>query len=350
MDAKINKERLGHLLSYDWIKIILFVVASIVVWSLIFTMTATRITVTQTYSVVNYYGTQFGAKMNNLFGYVGDVFSYEVIECSTVDVLAGGDSYVSTLLETRLVTGEGDVLFAADVNNPSTKTAKKDENGNEVKDENGETVYEYTTYLDQFLHTSYFYRVVRLDDGENEDGYFTQMKKYLAQFYQYTETEKTFGDVTMMVADFDETTFDSAKAEQLFRDRIQKNKDKRFKKEEQIQAAVLEEYKRIQSYAEGYETIFTYLEEGLISFTVSTVQMTETMAYTGAYSLNLCPNEDTMGGLKDYVFHYAQDADGKNYSTAREMNALFLALEGLDLDFQYETVLLINQFIAEIRN
>ena len=44
MDAKITKKRLNILLSYDWIKIILLAVAAILVWSLIFTMTATRVT------------------------------------------------------------------------------------------------------------------------------------------------------------------------------------------------------------------------------------------------------------------------------------------------------------------
>lgn len=349
MDAKINKTRLGHLLSYDWIKIILFIVVAVIVWSLIFTMTATRITITQTYSVVNYYGTYFGSKMNNLASYQNSLFSYEVIECSMVDVLAGGDGYVATLLETRLTTGEGDVLFAPAVNNPSSAVAKKDENGNEIKDANGQTEYEYTTYLQQFLQSSYFYSIQRLDDSETENGYFTQMKQYLAKFYAYTETDKTFSGVTMKVADFNEASFDYATAEQLFRERIQKNKDKRFKKEEQIQAALQDEYKRIQSYAEGYETIFKYLEEGVISFTHSSVQFSESVVREGFYSINVCPNEETMGGFKEYAFYYAKDSAGKNYSTAKDMNAIFLALDGLDLDFQYETVLLINQFVKECR-
>lgn len=348
MDAKITKTRLGQLLSYEWIKILLFIVIAIVVWSLVFTMTATRITPTQTYSIVNFYGTNFGTKISeNYYGYKGNVFSYEVMECSVVDVLAGGDDYVGTLLETRFVTSEGDVLFAANVNNPESKTAKTDENGNEIKNAEGETEYEYTTYLQQFLKTTYFHDVVRLDDTAEKDGYFTQMKKYLAGFYQFTETEKTFGEVTLSVADFDENTLDTATVERLFRERVARNKDKRFKKEAQIQQGIADEIKRIQSYCEGYETIFEYLEKGYISFTVSSVQMTETVTYTGAYSLNLCPNEDTMGGLKNFVYHIAQDENGKNYTTAKDINALFLLLDGVDTDFQYETVLLINQFVKE---
>ena len=40
MDAKITKSRLGLLLSYDWIKIVGICVAVVLLWLLIFTMTA----------------------------------------------------------------------------------------------------------------------------------------------------------------------------------------------------------------------------------------------------------------------------------------------------------------------
>lgn len=348
MDASINKTRLGHLLSYDWIKILLVAVAAILVWSLVFTMTATRITTTQMYSVVNFYGSHFGSGLNNFSTYADSLFSYEVLESSLVDVQAGGDEYVSTLLETRFVTGEGDVLFVSNTNDPKSKTEKKDENGNVVTDENGETQYEYATYLQEFLHYGYYHNIVRLDDSEGNAGYFTQMKNYLANFYTFTETEKTFGEVTMTVADFDETSFDGAKAERLFRERAQKNKDKRFKKEAQIQQGVADELARIQSYCEGYERIFEYLEKGYISFTVSTIQLTEQLSYTGVYSLNLCPNEETMSGLKDYVYHLELDEAENYYTSAAQMNAVFLGLDGLDADFQYETVLLVNKLVQTV--
>lgn len=37
MDAKITKQRLGLLLSYDWIKIIGICAAAVLVWALLFT-------------------------------------------------------------------------------------------------------------------------------------------------------------------------------------------------------------------------------------------------------------------------------------------------------------------------
>ena len=56
MDAKITKQRLSHLLSYDWLKIVGLIAVAILVWSLIFTMTATRITAAQQFTVINYTG------------------------------------------------------------------------------------------------------------------------------------------------------------------------------------------------------------------------------------------------------------------------------------------------------
>ena len=44
------------MLSYDWIKMVLVAAAIIVAWTLIFTMTATRITPAQQYTVFNYEG------------------------------------------------------------------------------------------------------------------------------------------------------------------------------------------------------------------------------------------------------------------------------------------------------
>ena len=69
MDAKITKKRLGHLLSYDWIKMILAVVLAIVVWSLVFTTSATRITNTQRFVVCNYLNTRFAYSATAYDGY-----------------------------------------------------------------------------------------------------------------------------------------------------------------------------------------------------------------------------------------------------------------------------------------
>ncbi|MBQ8374552.1 MAG: hypothetical protein IJX98_03125 [Clostridia bacterium] len=347
MDAKINKNRLGHLLSYDWVKIIGVIVAAILVWSLIFTMTATRITGSQSYSIVNYYGMHFGDGANKYYNFAEDEFSYEVIEANVVDVLQGGDDYVSTMIETRFATGEGDLMFIGNTDNPDTQTEKKDADGNTVTDGEGNPVYEYTSYLSGFLQSGYFFNVSRLDDTATSDGYFTQMKNYLGLFYDYTETEKSYSGVSMLVADFDENSLNIQAVEERFVARVNKNKDKRYKTEDEIAQGKADEIARIKGYAAAYEAFFANLDGGLIAFTVSTVQMTEEVAYTGVYSIDLCPNEATMGGLKDFIYYYAKDEAGTEYKTAANMNALFLELDGLDGDFKYETVALVNRLVKE---
>lgn len=337
MDARITKKRLSYLLSYDWVKMVLAVVAAIIVWSLVFTMTATRITNTQRFVVMNYTGTKISADAKM---YKGN--SYEVIEAELVDNLRGGEDYFWEIFQANIGVGEGDLLMVA--NYPSSRTAKTDESGNEVKDENDNVVYEYgETYLEDAL-SSMVGKFTRLDDGD-EAGYFTQMKNYLAKFYTVTsEQQKTFSDITLTVASFDESSLNTQLVKDEFRARIKANKDKRFKKEAQILAGEQDEIKRIQSYLTAYNTFFTYLEQGVVTLTYVDVALTETFSVTGVYGINLCPNEQTMGGLKEQFYY----TDFENTTTAKDMNVMFMSLEDLDADFQYENILYLNALIQDV--
>ena len=171
MDAKITKERLSRMLSYDWLKIVGIIVAAILFWSLVFTTTATRITPAQQFTAINYFGnvgtinTKFSKTLNSALSQ--DVFSYEVIEVTEVDV-GGNKEYGSTLMEARVATYEGDVIFAPNI--PAT----------DVEYElNGEKVYD--TYM-QRLMRGYGYNLMNLDLEDN-DGYFNRMERYLNRYY-----------------------------------------------------------------------------------------------------------------------------------------------------------------------
>ena len=54
MDIKITKGRFSNLLSYDFIKIILAIVAAVMVWVLLFTTCATRATVGEQFYFVTF--------------------------------------------------------------------------------------------------------------------------------------------------------------------------------------------------------------------------------------------------------------------------------------------------------
>ena len=60
MDAKITKRRLSEMLQYDWVKIIGMIVVAVVVWELIFTVSAVRVKTGQNFKVY-YYPTTTGA-------------------------------------------------------------------------------------------------------------------------------------------------------------------------------------------------------------------------------------------------------------------------------------------------
>ena len=115
--------------------------------------------------------------------------------------------------------------------------------------------------------------------------------------------------------------------------------------EETIAQGVQDEIARIQSYRVAYDTFFSYLDAGYIEFTVSTITFGE-YSYTGAYSLNLCPDESKASKLKDYVYYTIEQENQTPLKSAKDMNLLFLELDGLDHDFKYENVIFVNKVIS----
>ncbi len=171
MDAKITKERLSRMLSYDWLKIIGLAVAVIFLWTLVFTTSATRITPAQEFTVVNYFGnastlnTNISNDLTKAFN--SGVFSYEVLEMGEVDV--GGNAEMGhTLMQTRVATEEGDVVFVPNIIDPDSEYEL-----------NGEKYQE--TYL-QSLVRGYRWNLFNLDRTA-EDGYFKGLEIFLNQYY-----------------------------------------------------------------------------------------------------------------------------------------------------------------------
>ncbi|MBO5363711.1 MAG: hypothetical protein J6A46_05225 [Clostridia bacterium] len=347
MDAKITKKRLGHMLSYDWVKILLSVVAAIMVWSIVFTVAATRITSTQRFVICNYRGVNYGNKMNLYSGY-----SYEIIEGEATDLLRGGGDRFYDLFMGNIEISEGDVMMVA--NYPATRQAKTDKDGNEIQDDQGNVVYEYgTTYMENALTSFYGNQCfARLDDNAEtgEKGYFTQMNEYLGRFYSISSDGKqeTFGEVTLTVKSFDSDSLNERAVKQAFRARVKKNKDKRFKKESEIVAGESKEIERIRAYLAAYETFFENLRSGKIALTTLSVEVpiteTKSINVSGAYGINLCPNEKTMGKVKDQFYY----TDFNGVTTAKDMNAMFLTLKELDKDFQYENLIYINALVSDV--
>ena len=324
MDAKITKIRLGRMLSYDWIKIIAVAVAAILVWSLIFTMTATKITAAQQFTVFN--GREnISLSRTNFYdlydkAYRDGVFSHEVIETNVNDLVESGD-YASTIMEARVATDEGDIMFVP--NAPDTSSAYQDE-------ATGETKYEYSQ-LETLVRTYRFH----LFDLASGNGYFQQMEKYLDRYYG--------GDC--LTGELDEET---VKAD--FRARIQKNKDKRYKKAAQIEKGEADDIARIQKYQAALVKFYDYLDKGYVSFVPVEMQL-DSYEIKGTYFLNICPETDKDGNtltatdtLVEYVAHTVTETDAetgetKNVRTAKNMCVAFFDMDGVEEGFQYESLL-----------
>ena len=328
MDAKITKERLSRMLSYDWLKIVGAAVAAIIVWTLVFTVSATRITPSQQFTAISYFGnvstinTKFTKTLTD--AYSKDVFSSEVLEIGEVDI-GGNEDYGSTLMETRMATSEGDVIF--------TSMLTADDYGYDV---NGETVYD--TYL-QRLVRHYGYAIENLD-LENEDGFFNRMERYLNHYYG---------------GDYKTGTLDTATVRADFMARIEKNKDKRFKKSSEIEQGVKDDGARIEKYRDALVEFYGYLESGLVTLETTVVPDYENYQadgkplWEGIYSINLCPDCSKMPNLKDIVAYVetvtSEEGEEQNLLCADNMNVAILKFDDVEEGFEYESLLYINYVI-----
>ena len=322
MDAKITKKRLLGMLSYDWIKIIAVICGGIFFWVIVFTTTATRITPSQNFYVYNYkvnrtLSNKFHNHLDNAFQ--KGLFSYEVVEYNVGDLVAAGD-YTSTLLDARMSVSEGDIMFIPNIPDPDYAITDTTTN---------ETIYPYTC-LEAFVAT---YRSVLYElDGEN--GYFTQMEKFLNGYYG---------------GDYKTGTLDEAKVKADFRERVKKNKDKRFKKEAQIEQGANAEVERIQKYKTALEEFNAYLGAGIISFTQVTMDVTEEIQVQGNFAINLCPDEEKLPLLKEYVSYVTEkenpDGSTANVYTAQNMNVTIFKFSDVEESFEYEAVLYLVDLI-----
>lgn len=306
MDARVTKKRIGQLLSYDWIKIVALIVAVIVVWSIVFSSTATRLNQAQTFTVYAYKGTQRGTQFYTKVVSKDEFsrgFSYDVIETNVIDLVTAGDE-AYTLLSAHIGVNEGNAMFVA-----------PGETGNVYKNDKGEE-YKQTYLQDAISHA--YTGVMKIDADGEESGtsYFSRTEEYL---------QKYFADIA------NEASLDAAAVERDFRARIAAQKDKRYKKEEQIAQGVSDEIARIKGYRENYFAVKGYLASGVISLQKTTVYISsgeEIIPITGYFSINLCPDE-RMASLKDVISY--EDSDGK--TTAKDMQLVLLDL--LKEEYEY---------------
>ena len=129
------------------------------------------------------------------------------------------------------------------------------------------------------------------------------------------------------------------------------------KKQAQIDAGIQADKERIQKYAQALTDFYDYLDKGWVSFTnVQAIDRGEEnkVIFEGQYFLNLCPNEATMGGLKDIVGYQTQVTNAETGETqtvisAVNMNVAFFDFAGVEEGFAYESLLFVNHIIRTVR-
>ena len=114
MDNRFTKKRVANMISYDWIKMVVLVVAIVFLWVLAFTIGSPRASKGQTFGIFYFHGgdyrysanpTELGENMKK-----EGVFSYDVLDFNVREI---GETYAEILLTSNSVQ-EGDVMITVD--------------------------------------------------------------------------------------------------------------------------------------------------------------------------------------------------------------------------------------------
>lgn len=180
MDNKITKRRLLNMLAYDWLKIIIMIVAIVFVWVLAFTMGAPRASIGQNFGVF-YYG-EFAYTMPSAVvqheAKKAGVFSYDVLDFNSRDIDL---NYYGTIMSAVSATYEGDVMITVD-------SADKIEGGSSefrtFIDGYGNTVYDYDSLIEDAKNYCLTNNFVILDGDGNYSLSEENITKYFAKRMQ----------------------------------------------------------------------------------------------------------------------------------------------------------------------
>ena len=221
MDNKLTKKRLSDYLSYEWILMIIVVAALIVVWELVYTLSAVRLTSGQQFRYYydeNIYSGNDANFYDLLEGENGEkTFSY--------DVLSAGYEALNpqyNVLSVRLSVYEGDAIFT---------DSTEDENGSSRMKN---TVDGYSMYT--FTHLE--------EDGIN----------YLSSFLKDEYAGLSFAEKKVKVYDYN--NLDESKIDAHFLDRMKG--DNRFRSAEEKEDGKVLERGRIKKLCTEMEK-FGYL-------------------------------------------------------------------------------------------
>ena len=297
MDARITKQRLGILLSYDWLKILGVIVAAVVLLYVLFTMIATRPSVEQVYSVFTYGGLRIGDDSSGFEDDLDGAFSFDILEAEMVNFEAG--SLGEQALTARRGVLEGDAVLVAD-----------------YTEEEGETPF-------SLLVTNYgtFHLAEKTYSGFHEiPAFLSDAEEYLKDY---------FGALTGEDENFLQGEPIEEKIEASF---ARKNgNDKRFKTDAQKEAGIALERARVIKLRDDYLFVKAAFERGDLS-TVDYVYRDGEEEYRFPFGIGL----GKLMGLDDLFFYYN---NGEKTTEKLTMAFLYNGPRSEDVKFENLTFL-----------
>ena len=295
MDARITKQRLANQLSYDWMKIIAAAIGVIFLFLVIFTTIATSPTNAQCFTVYAYTDLKSGEDANLIADTLKTTktLSYETLK---VEFEAfGGNDYANEAFTARRAAGQGDVMFISD---------------NEILNEDGtlKTASALKTFCVNYAGV-----------GRDTEEFFAECEEYLNGF---------FGD--WRTGDLDEE-----KAKQAFL--IRNEKDKRFKRDAQIQAGIESEFARLNDLRDDLRFVYDCFERGLFSHTYFTPE-----GETTAQAVAIRVGGTGMSGLTRLLYHLNEDGT----AASNTINLIVFDNKDRNGEMEYETVTF-RRYLAE---
>lgn len=315
MDAKITKQRLSNLLSYDWLKMIIAIAAVIFALILIFTMTATNPTNAQTFTIYGYTDVRMGSNNATLEENLTarKTFSYDILQITTESFY--GNSYSGATFSARRAAGEGTVMFISSFDAEGNHTVNS-----ELCKQTYENLYSGPGTGGGYYQPQYFFE--------------TEVGNYLKEF---------FGEDLSGALNED-------KALARFTER--NGKDKRFRNASQKAQGFESEKARLNKLRDDYITLRTAFEENVFSYTAIDTREGETQGQIVRLGWGEpCPEgyyiaSVDLSGVKGIssVFYYT---DQENKATGESVNLLvFRNSHGKAFDLCYETVSFLT-FLSE---
>lgn len=337
MDAKITKKRLGHQLSYDWIKIAGTCILAVVLLLVLFTTIATRPTAGQTFDFYTFYNVFFHSdELGTLEDLKrGGALSFDIQELNTYEVTSTG--YEEMVLSTRFAAGEGDVLVAADVG--------------DVYAEDGSGALTDLSGLKEFLYTYRGNCMWLGTDGQplNDpqygavgSNYFADCAAYLDKYFPGAgyHDAVTAGQYTALDTSATLDT-ETGVVEADFRERMQG--DKRYKTEEQIGEGIKDEYDRLENLRDAFVRVWNSVKtDGAIrvnemTFSVDTNGDGTAETYNWSYSFDISGLENIHN-----LLYYGADGSraGLNLCVVRNGSSS-------EEELRYEPFTLLAYFVNE---